>query len=187
MKIKKAFDLCKRSGEITTYIVDDEQWLSSGTAAWPLSGVPELSEEYICQLYDIDDNKREKIVFRICNEAPERIDFRDAVTHELPAQPLDINVVITGQGECIPMIWEGGLILINREYLKPLSDLQEEDISYWIRFLDDGDELLAKDNKSIYVAVKVGLLIYAIIMPVSPSDSFFESVQSMYTAAKATV
>ena len=62
MKIKKAFDICKRDNNIATYsITKGELWLTNGVAAWSLNDVPDLSEDYICQLYDINDKKREKI------------------------------------------------------------------------------------------------------------------------------
>lgn len=67
------------------------------------------------------------------------------------------------------------MVLIEKQYLEPLSDYQEEDISYWIRYAD---------AEAVYVAVKVGLLLYAIIVPTKPTDSNLTDIVSLYAAAK---
>lgn len=176
MKIKKAFDICKRDNNIATYsITDGELWLTNGVAAWALNDVPELSEDYICQLYDINDKKREKIHFHINMEVPEHLNLNDADPKEFPAEPLTTNLVLQGKGIVQPLLWERGLVLIEKQYLEPLSDYQEEDISYWIRYAD---------AEAVYVAVKVGLLLYAIIVPTKPTDSNLTDIVSLYAAAK---
>lgn len=179
MKIKKAFDICKKSHDISTFKVNkDEQWLTNGFAAWPLCGVPDLSEEYICQLYDITDKQSEKIHFQINMNVPEKLNFNDAYRDEIPAQPMTVNIVIKGKGVIQPLLFERGLVLIEKIYLEPLTDSQEEDISYWIRYID---------NESFYVVVKVGLLISAVIMPTPMMDSYYTAIESIYTAAVATI
>ena len=67
------------------------------------------------------------------------------------------------------------MVLIEKQYLEPLSDYQEEDISYWIRYAG---------SETVYVAVKVGLLLYAIIAPAKLTDSNLTDIVSLYTAAK---
>ena len=180
MKIKKAFDICKKSGSITTYFINGEQWLCDGSALYPIPGVPELSEEYICQLYDINDKQREKISFHIYADVPQKIDFNDAAKNEVPAEPLSINIVVDGLGECVPLLWERGLTLIKRQYLAPLSDSQDENITYWVRYYSENEE-------KVYVVIKIGLLLYAIIAPISPLDNIVKNIESLYTAAKTTI
>lgn len=66
MKIKKAFEICKKQGVIRIYRNDyDEQYLSDGLAIYPIFELPNLNEDYICRLYDITDSQREKIAFDI--------------------------------------------------------------------------------------------------------------------------
>lgn len=179
MKIKKAFDICKKMHEISTFTVPGcEQWLTNGLAAWPLCGVPELSEEYICQLYDINDKQREKISFHINMEIPKNYCFNDSDRFEVPAQPLNTDIAIKGKGILRPLLFERGLVLIEKIFMEPLTDSQEEDITYWIRYADT-------DN--IYVAVKVGLLLYAIIVPTDLADTDYTEIKSIYTAATATM
>ena len=179
MKIKKAFDICKKMHDISTFTIPGyEQWLTNGFAAWPLCGVPELSEEYICQLYDINDKQREKISFHINMEIPKNYCFNDSDRFEVPAQPLSMNIVIKGKGILQPLLFERGLVLIEKRFTEPLMDSQEEDITYWIRYADT-------DN--VYVAVKVGLLLYAIIVPTVLTDTDYTGIKSIYTAATVTM
>lgn len=179
MKIKKAFDICKKMHDISTFTVPGgEQWLTNGYAIWPLSGVPELSEEYICQLYDINDKQREKISFHINMEIPKNYCFNDSDRFEVPAQPLSMDIVIKGKGILRPLLFERGLVLIEKRFTEPLTDSQEEDITYWIRYAD---------NDNVYVAVKVGLLLYAIIVPTTLTDTDYTGIKSIYTAATVTM
>ena len=142
--------------------------------------MPELSEEYICQRYDINDKQREKICFHIGADVPQKIDFNDATKNEVPAEPLSINIVVDGLGECVPLLWERGLILIKRQYLAPLSDLQDDNITYWVRYYLENED-------KVYVVVKIGLLMYAIIAPIEPLDNIARDIESLYIAAKTTI
>lgn len=68
MKIKKAFDICKKTKLIATFFINESQWLTDGIGAYLIDGAPVLSEEYICGLYDISDKQHEKIHFKINTE-----------------------------------------------------------------------------------------------------------------------
>ena len=111
---------------------------------------------------------------------PQKIDFNDAAKNEVPAEPLSINIVVDGLGECVPLLWERGLTLIKRQYLAPLSDSQDENITYWVRYYSENEE-------KVYVVIKIGLLLYAIIAPISPLDNIVKNIESLYTAAKTTI
>lgn len=66
MKIKKAFDICKKNKSIYISMTSEgEQWLSDGNAVYPIFELPLLNENYICKLYDINDAQRDKITFII--------------------------------------------------------------------------------------------------------------------------
>lgn len=48
MKIKKAFDICKKNKVISIFSNEKgEQWLSDGYVVYPIFGLPELNEDYI--------------------------------------------------------------------------------------------------------------------------------------------
>ena len=49
MKTKKCFDICKKSEVFYVYQAEyDEQWLSDGSACYPITGLPMLTEDSIC-------------------------------------------------------------------------------------------------------------------------------------------
>lgn len=73
-----------------------------------------------------------------------------------------------------------GLTLIKRQYLAPLSDSQDENITYWVRYYSENEE-------KVYVVIKIGLLLYAIIAPISPLDNIVKNIELLYTAAKTTI
>lgn len=51
MKTKKCFDICKKSGVFYVYQAEyNEQWLSDGSACYPITGLPMLTEDSICKL-----------------------------------------------------------------------------------------------------------------------------------------
>ena len=92
MKIKKAFDICKKSKVICLFTDGTTQYLSDGNAVYPLAALPELDEDYICQLYDINDSQREKIHFKINEPLPYEYCFDDAIPDESAALLHDINI-----------------------------------------------------------------------------------------------
>lgn len=176
MKIKKAFDICKKSKIISTFKNNDDQWLSDGKAAYPLNGLPELTEECICRLYDIKDTQREKIKFFINRNKPVDINFEDMDGSESDTEAMNIGVVIDGIGVCLPIMTEEGLMFIERRYLEPLFDVQQNDIFIKLRRSKEGIN---------YLAVKVGLLLFAVILPVEITDEFVVKLGDLYSAAIA--
>ena len=176
MKIKKAIDICKKSKMIATLYVEDEQWITNGEACFSVAGICNLNEEYICALYDISDKQREKIQFKIGVNAPEVVSRGDIDPAETEAQILKIGVDLDGLGLCIPLKTEQGIIFIQRRYLEPLLDVPESELMFYKRTTDDG--------KKTFIAVKIGLLLYAIIAPVIINDEVVRTLENLYTAAK---
>lgn len=67
MKTKKCFDICKKSGVFYVYQAEyNEQWLPDGSACYPITGLPMLTEDSICKLYDINDTQRNKVCVQAC-------------------------------------------------------------------------------------------------------------------------
>jgi hypothetical protein len=95
MKIKKAFDICKKNKVISIFGNEKgEQWLSDGYAVYSIFGLPELNEDYICKLYDINDAQRDKIRFTISQTKP-LIDVEDCSADETLAEMWDISALYT--------------------------------------------------------------------------------------------
>ena len=178
MKIKKAFDICKKAKTIILYRnrLGDVQMLSDGVAIYPLDSLPELDEEFICQLYDINDKQREKIRFTIDEPLPFDYEFADTDPAETVTQIMDFSIKMDGCGVLLPIVTESGLKFINNIYLTPFSDTDSGDIHYFLRQTPDGRE---------YFAVKVGLLLYAIITPVNIiNPPFVDKLYQLYHYSK---
>ena len=163
MKVKKAVDICKKRSCLTLYDSTDGQWLSDGGAVYPLFDLPEFSEETICLAYDINAKKAATMVIARHPNLPEHIDFSDAALGEAQVVegPMDINY----KGKWLkPIITSQGIEFINGEYLKPLADVSDEGLLFYERISKSGHK---------YFAVKQGLLIVAIILPMSIIDESF--------------
>ena len=122
MKIKKAFDICKKNKVISIFGNEKgEQWLSDGYVVYPIFGLPELNEDYICKLYDINDAQRDKIRFTISQTKP-LIDVEDCSADETPAEMWDISIIYDGK-VMLPISTAEGLMFIDRVYLNPFVDM----------------------------------------------------------------
>jgi len=94
MKTKKCFDICKKSGVFYVYQAEyDEQWLSDGSACYPITGLPMLTEDSICKLYDINDTQRNKCCFEFFVGTPPIL-VSDSDPNESDAEMWDITIAI---------------------------------------------------------------------------------------------
>lgn len=176
MKIKKAFDICKKAKTIILYRLGDVQMLSDGVVIYPLDSLPELDEEFICQLYDINDKQREKIRFAIDEPLPFDYDFADTDPAETVTQIMDFSIKMDGCGVLLPIVTESGLKFINNIYLTPFSDTDSGDIHITLRRTGSGKE---------YFALKVGMLLYAVILPADVINKpFVDNLQQLYEYSK---
>lgn len=176
MKVKKAIDVCKRQKMIATFFTnDDEQWLCDGYACYTIYDLPILTEEYICSLYDIGDKQRDKIHFKINTAPPITLCLDDADVQEVPATPMDITVSLSGIGLCVPFVTEEGIVFIQNQYLEPLLDVPESEMLFFCRRDSSGKN---------YIAIKIGMLLNAVIASVSISDNIVDDLRLIYNAAK---
>lgn len=176
MKVKKVIDICKRSKILATFFVnEDEQWLCDGYAAYSICDLPVLTEEYICSLYDISDKQRDKIHFKINTKAPATLCLDDTDLKEVQAMPKNLGVSLSGIGLCVPFMTDEGIVFIQRQYLEPLLDVPENEMLFFCRKDTDGRK---------YIAVKLGMLLSAVIASVTISDSIVDDLRTIYGAAK---
>jgi hypothetical protein len=167
MKIKKAVALCVDRKRVVLY--DQKtggdscvQWLSDDRAMYPLEGMPYITPETLCTMFDVPEKTAEKISFDHHYEMP-GIDCSD-VAPETMAERLNIDVVKDGV-ERIPLKTHRGVAMINAKYLGPLSDMRDM-LEFYERSGPQGRP---------YIAVKAGLLVKAIIQPMLP-DSITQDV-----------
>jgi len=167
MKIKALATLCKKSKAIIIYDnkQDDIQWLSDGGAIYPLLKMPFMTENNIFALFDIPESKENKYYCKQM-ETSEVLNFNndDDVENELKEE----RVLFTRDGRTLkPFQTSKGLIFIDAEHLKPIAD--EFEVKYYERF--------SKIKKDVYIAVKNGMEVIALIMPFNCIDDNF--VQQM--------
>lgn len=175
MKIKKAFDICKKRGIFYIYKNEnEEQWLTDGSAMYPICGLPLLTEENVCRLYDITDAQRDKIAFNFLSHNP-LIDVSDRTVNETDAEMWDISIAFDGF-VLIPVTTEEGILFIERGYLTPLSDMPENEMTLTKR----NDEL-----GNTYIVVKFGLIAYAFIAPVKIiNQNFVNKLEKLYNQTR---
>ena len=175
MKIKKAFETCKKQGIIYIFRNElDEQYLSDGSAIYPVFDLPILNEDYICRLYDITDSQRNKIVFNIFKGMPE-INVSDSSEIETPAAMWDITLNYNGT-TIIPIATDEGVMFINSIYFKPFADMPQNEMQITKR---------VDERATPYFCIKFGLLAYGFIYPTKIVDiEFVEKIKKLYEQSK---
>lgn len=173
MKLKKISAICAKS---KTYCLLDKidtagqitQWLGDGSAAYPLDGLPLLDGDSLCKMFDISGERREKTRV-IQDKMPERLNAEDIDTHELPVEPGEIGIA-DGEMELLPIMTREGAVFIQKKYLSPLED-EAATLGFCQRRTRDGQ---------VYIAVKAGLLLRAIIYPVDVvNEKFMDKLEGM--------
>lgn len=166
MKIKKIGAICNAEGRY--YLMDQKdsagetvyQWLGDGKSAYPLVGLPFMDVENICAMFDITEKKRDKMVMRQV-AAPETMNWDD--TDPLEKQILEPKLCVRYDGmDLLPLETSAGVTFIQEKYLAPLDNLDY--MQLFERRGQDG---------GLYIVAKVGLVIQAVIMPMTLPDEVF--------------
>ena len=172
MKIKQVESLLKQTKFIglhddgTLYESAKCQWVSNRRAFYPLRNMPWLDEESLFTMLDVPIDKRDKFIFHRFNELPTEFDFSDNV----PGERLfdrDLIMLSMGGNEIEPLRSAGGVVFLDTQYLKPFADEQSV-------------ELYERKSERIgtYIAVKSGLLLLGLILPVSILNETFVEMLS---------
>lgn len=178
MKTKKCFDICKKSGVFYVYQAEyNEQWLSDGRTCYPITGLPMLTEDSICKLYDINDTQRNKCHFEFFPNNPP-IPVSDSVPNETHAEMWDLTIAIKDK-IAIPISTDEGILFIDRKYLTPFTDMFNESMMLTVRGSIEGKR---------YVCVKFGLIAYAFITPLNiVNDEFVDKLGELYSQSKVAL
>ncbi|MBQ8961631.1 MAG: hypothetical protein IJ071_10550 [Ruminococcus sp.] len=163
MKLQKLWALLKASKYIIKWKGTDAEWLSDGYAAYPVYGLPELSEDMLRTMLDVDEDKWSGYRYREEAEPPfsDEDNFRD--DEELRVS----QVTFTVHGvEYIALTQGLDIYLIRCKELKPLDS--SEGLGFYLR---DG-----------YVAVKEGMILRAVILPeIITDDTILAEIMSIAT------
>lgn len=159
MKIRKLAALCK--AEKTIQLVDEKngkQWVGNGATLYPLLGLPTMSEVQVMRMFDIPQSDNEKYHVRRADADDLPVDLSDIANGETKLQPPDICITYAGQ-EFMPLPASGKVLWINPEYFDP------------VRKSGDLDLYERVDSWGIpYIAVKAGMMLEAVIYPLSVGD-----------------
>lgn len=174
MKLSKIGSLLKRDKSIYLYndLPNNMQWIGNGAAAYPIIGMPPMTEDNICTMFDITTKQKQEYFIRV-DTLPERLCFKDTDPAENELAESDLLIVKSGR-ELQPLETQNGLAFLDMDYLKPIGT--EDYIKLFERPTQRG---------GVYFAVKVGLNLQAIIMPFNPvSTAFVRQMENMACQCK---
>lgn len=75
MKISAIEKICKESKCIRLFEVDGVQWVAAGYGCYPLFGMPRMSAEQLCGMFDIPEDKRGKYMLEDADVLPTQYSF----------------------------------------------------------------------------------------------------------------
>lgn len=155
MKIKEIVKLCKKSSIAFLYNDADGQVLSDGKGAYRLEGCPKFDIDTLCSTFDFNEKQKRKLVKGEYDGLPEQLEFEDCTELEYPCEEYPMGILVS-DASIVPYKTEEGVVFVDSQYLAPLSDFPKENIVLYAR---------KSEKYGLYFAVKVGLMIKAIITP----------------------
>lgn len=170
MKFKVIGNICKKKktaiifNRVTVNSAGMEvhqQYISDGSAIYPVIGLPYIDEEILLNMWDIPEKQRDSWAVNSL-PAPDFIDFRDTIA--VDSQVKEINFVLYhNQSKLRAIATSRGIVFIDLGYLAPLADSFDV-MHMYERISDDGQ---------LYIVVTAGLWLQAIIFPYKIIDKDF--------------
>lgn len=153
MKYAKIIKNCVKRKQLTLFTdAKDQQWITDGCAVYPMLGMPLLDETAIRSIYDIPEGVNIKAETGL----PSGYNFSDVDETENQVFPEKIQLPI---GDDLASIrTQEGVTFVSRKYIQPIEDDDDYGaIGLYERISDGG---------MVYIAVKSGWRLQAIIIPV---------------------
>lgn len=174
MKIKSIAAIRKKSKRVVLYSKRDaegdivQQYISDGSAVYPVLGLPVLDEESILTIFDIPEKQREDWLVKDA-DIPDGINFEDMDNCEQIIERAGLSIVYAGK-TLKPLQTRHGLIFMESRYLAPISDVLDV-MELYERATPGGEP---------YIVAKAGFLLQAVIMPNDIiTDQFVHGVQEL--------
>lgn len=170
MKFKVIGNICKKKKTAIIFdrvIVNSagmevcQQYISDGSAIYPVIGLPYINEETLLTMWDVPEKQRDSWVVNSL-PAPDFIDFRDAIAVDSQVKETDF-VLYHNQSKLRAIETSRGIVFIDLGYLAPLADSFDV-MQMYERISDDGQ---------LYIVVTAGLWLQAIIFPYKLIDKDF--------------
>lgn len=151
MEIKKIINFCKKRGALYLFDGDGVQWISDGVAVYPLFNLPIFDEESILKAYDISGKKAEKLFMKRDDHLPAAYDFSDECKGEAVCEVGDVIF-----GDALAISTSTGMMFIERKYLSPFRDMEDDMLYIYERMTPEGQT---------YFAIKIGFSLVGIVQP----------------------
>lgn len=167
MIIKAIAQLCKKSKHIQIYESDTLQYIGDGAAIYPLYKMPRVTNETVFTIFDIQEKASKKMVCKI-EALPKSIcvDDIDDLERRIESSMIELSY---SSHHLIPLKCSVGLVFIDASYLKPVAD--SIDIDYYERQLGNGD---------ICIALKSGMILHGIVMPMRIiTENFVDAMKDL--------
>lgn len=170
MKFKVIGNICKK--EKTAIIFNRvtvnsagmevcQQYISDGSAIYPVIGLPYINGETLLTMWDIPEKQRDSWTVRTL-PVPDCIDFRDTIAADSQVRETDF-VLYQNQSKLRAIATSRGIVFIDLGYLAPLVD--SFDVMQMYERINDAGQL--------YIVVTAGLWLQAIIFPYKLIDKDF--------------
>lgn len=172
MKINSIQQICKGAKRIELYTVEDKnvQWISDGGAFYPLYNLPQLEQENVFTMFDIPEDKQNKIRFEHKFTLPQAMNFEDHANGETLLELGGISIYTRGQ-ILLPLKTSLGIVYINQKYLAPFKD-SKNGVTLHERITPNG---------AVYIVAKEGFLLTGIILPLDViTKGFVDELESIY-------
>lgn len=152
MKLSKISQICKRHPNLRVFETEQAQWVSIGAAAYPMYGMPTISDEAeLLSVIDVPEEKRGPYEVQfIPPDNPWA--FGDSADGEEMLRTVRYSFMQYGSVMMPLYTPDGRVYWINECYLAPAED--EKDLTFWLREIWPG---------MYAVAVKSGFEIVALI------------------------
>lgn len=175
MNFDKVKALCKKAKVITLFNTEDCQWLGDDMAIYPLYEHPEYCKDTIANVLSLDEKKKTEMRYNI-GDFPATLNFNDTVKDEQPCGVFGISLYWMGES-LIPLQTSQGLKVIKSKYINPVI---KDNYSFYERKTPSGE---------IYIAIKVGFMLEAIIFPCMTyvSDSLVTELYNLAESASEAI
>ena len=173
MKLKNVGALCKRAKSIILFDEPGRQWVGDGSAMYILpENLGHMSAEMLCTIFDIPADKAAEIYTKH-GDWPEAYDSADdAEDEDELIFDTDRRVLFDGRDTLPLRDPEGRVWFVQAKYIKVVDD--SENLHMTLRFME---------GETPYIAVKDGMFLAAIIMPVKLLPGTTAWLGSVYNGA----
>lgn len=157
MKIKALAALCRREKSMTILDETDgdgrvtRQWICCSTAAYPLDGMPEVTEDTILSVFDVPQSDRRLYSVR---RGPADGMARCLADNQDDDREATMGSMTIGIGGDVirPVYTPYGLVAIKAEALKPVED-SGKTAQYFARELTTGPAIIVKNGFQAVAAI----------------------------------